>query len=116
MEREISIIGEDIRAIYPEFDNNDQLSFDWELYIDVDKYFGTDTRNTDGWINFYTFYHRSTDSITANFTIEWDDRSEYREWELTNEEIKYLREKMDECCIEDGGLSLKEYFDKYINE
>lgn len=112
--REISIVGEDVRPLDPSFDSDNELSFVWELWMDVDSYFGTDTRDTDDWINFYTTYHRDTDDITASWTIEGNDYSDFMdEWELTNEEKEYLRGKMEEFCQEEEGLSLREYFDKF---
>ena len=115
--RQIDLIGQDIRPIDPSFDSDTQLSFAWELWMDVDKYFGTDTLNEDEtWINFYTYYHRDTDRITAEYTIDRPDNPEYKEWELTTEEEKYIREKLDEFCKEDADLPLKEYFDKLVNE
>lgn len=112
--REISIVGEDVRPLDPSFDSDNELSFVWELWMDVDSYFGTDTRDTDDWINFYTTYHRDTDDITASWTVEGNDYSDFMdEWELTNEEKKYLRNKLEEFCQEEEGLSLREYFDEF---
>ena len=57
--REIDIIKEDIRCcddfdVYP----NDSINITYELWFDVDKYFGTHTHETSSWINFYTFFHK----------------------------------------------------------
>lgn len=114
--RQIDLIGQDIRPIDPSFDNDDQLSFATECWFDVDKYFGTDTRDDDDtWINFYIFYHRKEDKITAEYTIDRPDNPEYLEWELTSEEQKFLREKLDEFCMSDENLHLTEYFDKFVD-
>lgn len=113
-ERQISIIGEDIRPIDPEFDNDNQLSFAWELWFDVDAYFGTEIEDSDNWVNLYTFYHRDTDKITAEIVIDKPENSEYREWKLTAEEERFIRDKLDKFCQKDDGLNLKDYFDKFV--
>ena len=115
--RQIDLVNQDIRPIEPEFDTENTLSFYWELWMDVDKYFGTDTRNNDDiWINFYTIYHRDTDKITAEYYYDSSDLNECVDWELTDEEEKFLRDKLEEYCKNDCGLTLKEFFDKYIEE
>lgn len=96
--REIDIIKEDIRCcddfdVYP----NDSINITYELWFDVDKYFGTHTHETSSWINFYTFFHKDG-RITAVYEIDCDDHTESFDWELTAEEEFFFRNMMNRYC------------------
>ena len=115
--RQIDIVGQDIRPVEPEFDTEDQLSFYIEMWFDCDKYFGVNTANDDDvWLNFYVMYHRKSDTITTQYTLDNHDFPEVVDWELTKEEENYIRQKLNDFCMEDAQLPLKEWFDKFINE
>lgn len=83
-------------------DNLHALEFNWELWFDVDKYFGINTREYDGWVNFYTFWDCNTDKVTAIYQIVDDTEVD---WKLEPREEKFLREKMKEYL----GMSPEEY-------
>lgn len=85
-------------------DNVHALEFVWELWFDVDKYFGINTKehDDDGWFNFYTFWDWKTDKVTAIYQIKDDEEVE---WKLEQKEEKFLREKMREYL----GMSPEEY-------
>lgn len=103
--REINIVEADIRCI-DDFDFLDEsLNVTYELWFDVDKYFGTNTRNTDAWINFYTMYHKDG-SITATYIICHPEKDEEHTWELTEEEKRFFKEKMESYCQEKCGHDL----------
>lgn len=98
--REIDITKQDIRCC-DDFDistyNGNAINITYELWFDVDKYFGTDTRGTNSWINFYTFYHEDG-SITATYEIDYDDHTESVDWELTEVEEAFFKGMMQSYC------------------
>ncbi|MBQ5851501.1 MAG: hypothetical protein IIW54_11945 [Lachnospiraceae bacterium] len=53
MKRKINITDQDIRCCDGFDICGDAVNATYELWFDVDKYFGTETRNTEAWINFY---------------------------------------------------------------
>ena len=69
-------------------DEKRSIEATYELWMDVDKYFGTKTRNDpSAWVNFYTFWHFDNPvDITALMILDGDDSCEEKEWELTQEE------------------------------
>ncbi len=86
-----------------------RLSFNWETWFDVDNYFGTDTQNDDTWLNFYTDYYRETGEIKAVYALDTPAHFEEVEWELTNEEKEFLKERMLKFS---GYTSLEEFYDR----
>ena len=64
--REIDITKQDVRCC-DDIEINERYSVNivWELWFEVDKYFGTNTANSDSWVNFYTEWNYDTNDITA---------------------------------------------------
>ena len=92
----------------------DRLNFVWELWFDVDKYFGTETRDYDDrWVNFYTDWDPSDDSVIGYLVVDRDDRTDESYWDLTKEEQDFLRNKMTERAKFDGYGSLMEMYEDY---
>ena len=88
----------------------------YELWCDVDKYFGTNTRENESvWINFYTMWHPDG-RITAVYIIDSDDSSDDIDWPLTEQEQKYFLRKMEEYAQLQEHLSLKELYDAVLKE
>lgn len=88
----------------------------YELWCDVDQYFGTDTRENESvWINFYTMWHPDG-RITAVYIIDSDDSSDDIDWPLTEQEQKYFLRKMEEYAQSQGHLSLQELYDAVLKE
>lgn len=112
-QREIDIIKQDIRCCDEvEHDlESESLEFTYEMWFDVDKYFGTDTRNSDNWINFYTIYH-SNGEITAAYTVVSDDGSDTYEWELTDMEKAFFIGMMKSYCQGKYGKNLVEMLEE----
>lgn len=82
----------------------------YELWFDVDKYFGWETRYFDGiWINFYTDWHPDG-KITASYTVEGDVVYFHEEWELSDGETELVKQKMEAYCQETCGKSLSEFW------
>lgn len=88
----------------------------YELWADVDRYFGTNTRDNDStWVNFYTYWHPDG-HITASYYLEADDTSEEYDWPLTEEEQQFFRKKMEEYCQFMEHSSLKELYEEELKE
>lgn len=90
--REIDITKEPINCIDELIIDEEKRSIEatYELWMDVDKYFGTKTRTDSSiWVNFYTFWHLDNPAeITAQMVLNGDNSCEEKEWELAKEEKK----------------------------
>lgn len=109
--REIDITKQDIRCC-DDFDifsdsNGKSINITYELWFDVNKYFGTNTRETNSWINFYTFYNEDG-SITATYEIDYPDHTEEVDWKLTEEEKAFFKGMMQSYCNCKCGCSLSD--------
>lgn len=93
-----------------------RLSFRYELFFDVDKYFGTDTQsNPRKWVNFYTYWSPEN-GVMAAYEIDSDDDCETLDWDLTKEEKRFFLLKMEECCKEASGKNLNDFWNGISDE
>ena len=115
--REIDITKQDIRCC-DDIDINERhaVNIVWELWFEVDKYFGTNTANSDSWVNFYTEWNYDTNDITAIVCIDYPDRTEEKYWELTDYEKDFFNKKMDEYCIKLTGMNMKSLYENEMEE
>ena len=113
--RNIDITRQDVRCcdIYVDIDN---INVAYELWFDVDKYFGININDSDSvWINFYTYWFPNKE-ISAQYTINSDAENKSFDWELTIKEKEYFFKKMEEFCYKSTGLSLQELWDINCNK
>ena len=111
--REIDITKQDIRCCdsfdFVE-DNNDEINISYELWFDVDKYFGTNTSKNDStWVNFYTSYHKDG-TVTAVYVVDTDTSCDEFEWDLTENEKTFFKGMMQTYCNCKCGCTLDELF------
>ena len=115
--REIDITKEPINCIDELIIDEEKRSIKatYELWMDVDKYFGTKTRTDSSiWVNFYTFWHLDNPAeITAQMVLNGDNSCEEKEWELTQEEKEFFHKMMEDYCMQKNGCTLREFFEKY---
>ena len=82
----------------------------WELWFDVDRYFGTDTDSDDEtWINFYTYWH-SNGRVTAMYEIDSEETTKVIDWPLTDKEEEFFLLKMEEYALKKEHCSLENLF------
>lgn len=114
-EREITIDERVVSIADCQWDDDETVSFAMECWFDVDKYFGTNTKDEDDtWINFYVMWNRVTDVISAIYFIDTNGSSEQYDWPLTVDEEKMFRKMMEEyvkmplpcLAVEDFGDEL----------
>lgn len=111
--REIDVTKEDIRCCGDICVEDNVISITYELWFDVDKYFGTNTRDKDDtWINFYTYW-KPNGTIIAEYYLESDDDCKVFAWSLTEDEQNFFLEKMKAYCKEKTGKSLVELWKSY---
>lgn len=112
--REIDIIKEPINCCDELIIDDEKRSIEatYELWMDVDKYFGTKTRNDpSAWVNFYTFWHFDNPvDITALMILDGDDSCEEKEWELTQEEKEFFHKMMEGLLYAEKWLYVKRVF------
>ena len=95
--REIDITKQDIRCC-DDFDINEgRINVAYEMWFEVDRYFGTDTRSNNTWINFYTEYDRNG-NINALYIIDAPDTMGAYDWELTEVEKAFFKGMMQTYC------------------
>lgn len=116
--RQIDITKQDVRCCDELMIEDDHINATYELWFDVDKYFGTEIRDVDStWINFYTDWHPDLNGmITACYFLDTDLKSDEHIWILTDEEEEFFRNKMESYCQERNGMSLMELWNKYNDE
>ena len=113
--RQIDATKEDIRYCDELMITDDSIEATYELWFEVDKYFGTNTKNNDNaWINFYTYWHPDG-TITAKYSVDDMPNYESFDWELTEEEVKFFRNKMESYCQQCDEMSLIELWKEYNN-
>lgn len=114
--REIDITKEPINCCDELIIDDEKRSIEatYELWMDVDKYFGTKTRNDpSAWVIFYTFWHFDNPAeITARMILDKDDSCEEKEWELTKEEREFFRKTMEGYCLQKYACTLRELFER----
>ena len=110
--RQIDIIRENIKytgELCVELEK-ETIEAVWELWFDVDRYFGTNTDSDDEtWINFYTYWH-SDGRVTATYEIDSEETSEVFNWPLTDKEEKFFLSKMEEYALKKEHCSLEHLF------
>lgn len=105
----IDITKQDIRCCDDFYmDNNGIINIPYELWFDVDDYFGTYTDGANNWLNFYTYYYPDG-TIKAICEIDYDTtNTESYEWDLTELEQDFFRNKMEEYCQRICGCTIKQ--------
>lgn len=110
--RQIDIISENIKytdELCVDLEK-EIIEADWELWINVDRYFGTDTGSDDEtWINFYTYWH-SNGRVTAVYEIDSEETSKVIDWPLTDKEEEFFLLKMEEYALKKVHCSLENLF------
>ena len=113
--RQIDICSQDIRVlitdelfIETDADGADYVNATYEMWFDVDKYFGTNTKSDDAvWVNFYTNWY-ADGKVTAQMFLNTPTQDIQFEWPLTAKEKKFFAEKMEEAAQKQTGMSLKD--------
>lgn len=110
--RQIDIISENIKytdELCVDLEK-EIIEADWELWINVDRYVGTDTGSDDEtWINFYTYWH-SNGRVTAVYEIDSEETSKVIDWPLTDKEEEFFLLKMEEYALKKEHCSLENLF------
>lgn len=99
----INLLEQDIRCCDEITEEEESFSFTYELWFDVDSYFGTQTKDYDDtWINFYTMYYPETKSVEAIMCIDTDGSNETYSWQLTEAEKEFLLSLMKNYAEQKG--------------
>ena len=111
--RQIDITKQDIRGCDELVFFDNYINVTYELWFDVDKYFGTQINDLDStWINFYTDWYPDG-TIKACYCIDGNLSSEYFDWKLTDEETEFFRNLMEEYCQHCCSKSLMELWEEH---
>ena len=111
--REIDITKQDLRCCDGLYIDIDCINVQYELWFDVDKYFGTNIESDDStWLNFYTYWYPNG-RICAVYEIDTDTDVQSYDWELTDEEKIFFLNKMEEYCKSFEGKSLMDLWKEW---
>ena len=113
--REIDITKQDIRCCDDfEICDDGSVQIPYELWFDVDKYFGTNTKDSDSWVNFYTVLYPDG-TVKASYTVDTDYSFDDYDWDLTETEQEFFKEKMESYCKLRCGCSIAEMVKEVMN-
>ena len=94
----------------------DHICFSWECWFDVDRMFGTNTRDDDDkWVNFYTSWYPDG-RVEAIYMEDSSSICHDHAYELSEKEKEALLEKMEAYCKQEEGLSLSELWEEVQEE
>ncbi len=114
--RKIDITQQDVRCCDEIMCENGTVEIEYELWFDVDKYFGTTTsKDESAWINFYTYWNPSN-GVHSKYFINSDTNDEEHDWELTDAEKDFFFNKMNAFCKKQTGKTLQEYWEECYKE
>ena len=117
--RQIDITKEDVRCCDELMIEDDHINATYELWFEHFKYFGVkepyDVEDLS-YVNFYTDWYPDG-TIKASYTVYSDEDYEYGDdWELTDEEKEFFRQKMEDYCQYCDDMSLMELWEEYNEE
>ena len=93
----------------------DALCIPYELWFNVDEYFGTNVQDTDDWINFYTYYHKGG-KVTASYTVVHDDSESTYALSLSEKEEAFFRGMMQAYCKYNCDCFIDDLWDEIIQD
>ena len=74
---------------------SDHLNFEFNTCFDVDAFFGTETENTEDWVNLYADYYPEDKRIEVTYIIDSPDGDESHTYNPTETEKQFLLELME---------------------
>lgn len=88
---------------------NCKVEATYECWFDVDRYFGTDTRDDpEKWVNFYTLWDPKTGHVTPVVHVDSPDGITEVPFSFTPAEEAFFFGLMQEYCIRTEGMTLLE--------
>lgn len=116
--RQIDITKEDVRCCDELIFQKGHINATYELWFKHFAYFGVKEPYKEeelSYVNFYTNWYPNG-TIKASYTVHSESGYEYGDdWELTEEEVKFFRNKMEQYCQYCHGMSLSELWKKVFN-
>lgn len=86
------------------------IEFGWELWFDVQKFFGVVTGENE-WVNMYTKLMRNGD-VKVDVFVDTDFGDMKIDWEPDDDELCFLREKMEDYCYKLYGKGADDILDE----
>ena len=88
-----------------------------ETWFDVDKKFGTHTKDDDNTlVNFYIYYCPQTGNLSTEYVVSRNLKDEVHSYIPTESEKKLFVEMMEETSQQAHGVSLEELVQKEVEE
>lgn len=89
----------------------DHINACYELWFDVDKVFGTDTKDNDRTVEFYTNYYPESGKMKAEVIVaEFDGSSSSFNYRMTDKEEAFLKDIMEKEAQKQGYATLDDMF------
>ena len=88
-----------------------------ETWFDVDKKFGTNTKdNDDVWLNMYAKYNPFDDTLRIECEIDKPKGSEYFDYTPTEAEAKLIKDMIAETIKAEYGQTPQEFCEQFQDE
>lgn len=112
LEKDDISIREDYDLDYEE----QNMLFPVEIWFDVDKKFGVNTRGVEGaWVNMYATYNPCTGEIKIPYTVDAEDEIYAREYIPTEDERDLFQSLMEQSCEKRNRMTCrKAYITAYV--
>lgn len=118
-DRTISAFGLDITKVHLRICDelvceNGYINAVYECWFDCEKCFGRTVRENE-WFNLYTNWYPDG-SVQIIVHIDSDTGCEELPFSLTEEEETFFRDKMEEACRKQCGMTLEEFYEFIVEE
>ncbi len=107
LERKDIVVDRDMDVDY---ENATEITVYLEMWFDVDKKFGTNTKDDDDvWLNMYAKYNPFDDTLRIECEIDKPKGSEYFDYTPTEAEAKLIKDMIAETIKAEYGKTSQEF-------
>ena len=111
LERKDIVVDKDMDV---DCENATEITAYLETWFDVDKKFGTDTKDDgDVWLNMYAKYNPFDDSLRIECEIDKPKGSEYFDYTPTEAEAKLIKNMIAEKIKSEYGQTPQEFCEQF---
>ena len=114
LERKDIVVDRDMDV---DCENATEITAYLETWFDVDKKFGTNTKdNDDVWLNMYAKYNPFDDTLRIECEIDKPKGSEYFDYTPTEAEERLIKDMIEETIKSEYGQTAQEFCEQFQDE
>ena len=114
LERKDIVVDRDMDV---DCENATEITAYLETWFDVDKKFGTNTKDDDDvWLNMYAKYNPFDDSLRVECEIDKPKGSEYFDYTPTEAEERLIKDMIEETIKSEYGQTAQEFCEQFQDE